>query len=300
MRRSTLKSIQSQSSPFSHWFVTKSKTSRLLAQLSEQNHLGFRRLFRDDRSWGQRENEFFKSIHRFAAVCHLVRAQRLYRPVVLCTRRLCRVGLAATVLQRPNQNPAGAGWLTDFNDRTLEALVQEALANNPDLRVTAAKLDAAQAALRIAGADLTPSLTLKAATSRVKRNNTSGFSITSSRTERYTPSMDLAWELDIWGRLRDSQFSSRMDAEQAAANLQAARLSLAANTAKGWSTWPKPSCKPSSPSKLTKATPTTSPCWRKAATRPHQSVGCTPRHQRTECRAPAPAPARTRCLPPVT
>ena len=46
--------------------------------------------------------------------------------------------------------------------------------------------------------------------------------------------MDLAWELDIWGRLRDSQFSSRMDAEQAAANLQAARLSLAANTAKGW------------------------------------------------------------------
>ena len=132
------------------------------------------------------------------------------------------------------KTPAGAGWLTDFNDRTLEALVQEALANNPDLRVTAAKLDAAQAALRIAGADLTPSLTLKAATSRVKRNNTSGFSITSSRTERYTPSMDLAWELDIWGRLRDSQFSSRMDAEQAAANLQAARLSLAANTAKGW------------------------------------------------------------------
>jgi len=132
------------------------------------------------------------------------------------------------------KTPAGAGWLNDFNDHTLEALVQEALANNPDLRVTAAKLDAAQAALRIAGTDLTPSLTLKAATSRVKRNNTSGFSITSSRTERYTPSMDLAWELDIWGRLRDSQFASRMDAEQAAANLQAARLSLAANTAKGW------------------------------------------------------------------
>lgn len=130
--------------------------------------------------------------------------------------------------------PAGAGWLTDFNDRTLEALVQEALANNPDLRVTAAKLDATQAALRIAGADLAPSVTLKAAASRVKRNNTSGFSITSSRTERYTPSMDLAWELDVWGRLRDAQFAARMDAEQAAANLQAARLSLAANTAKSW------------------------------------------------------------------
>lgn len=130
--------------------------------------------------------------------------------------------------------PAGAGWLADFDDRTLEALVREALENNPDLRVTAAKLDAAHAALRIAGADLAPTLTLKAAASRVKRNNTSGFSITSSRIERYTPSMDLAWELDVWGRLRDEQFAARMDAEQAAANLRAARLSLAANTAKGW------------------------------------------------------------------
>ena len=108
-------------------------------------------------------------------------------------------------------------------------------------------------------APTTPSLTLKAATSRVKRNNTSGFSITSSRTERYTPSMDLAWELDIWGAFEIRNFL-RMDAEQAAANLQAARLSLAANTAKGWFDQLKPSCKPSSLSKPTKATPTTSPC----------------------------------------
>jgi NodT family efflux transporter outer membrane factor (OMF) lipoprotein len=44
----------------------------------------------------------------------------------------------------------------------------------------------------------------------------------------------LAWELDVWGRLNDTRFAARLDTEQAAANLQAARLSLAANTAKGW------------------------------------------------------------------
>jgi len=130
--------------------------------------------------------------------------------------------------------PTGAGWLSDFNDRTLDTLVREALSNNPDLRVTAAKFEAAQANLKIAGAPLLPTLSAKAAASRTKRNSTGGFKITSSRNERYTPSLDLAWELDVWGRLNDTRFAARLDAEQAAANLQAARLSLAANTAKSW------------------------------------------------------------------
>ncbi|MEE2813838.1 MAG: TolC family protein, partial [Verrucomicrobiota bacterium] len=130
--------------------------------------------------------------------------------------------------------PAGTGWLSDFNDRTLDALVRESLSNNPDLRVTAAKLEAAQANLKIAGAPLLPTLSAKAAASRTKRNSTSGFKVTSNRSYRHTPTLDLAWELDVWGRLKDAQFAARLDAEQAAANLQAARLSLAANTAKGW------------------------------------------------------------------
>ena len=158
-----------------------------------------------------------------------------------CASRSTEAPLAFAGLAWPKQftagttnAPAGAGWLSDFNDRTLDALVREALSNNPDLRVTAAKFEAAQANLKIAGAPLLPTLSAKAAASRTKRNSTGGFRITSSRNERYTPSLDLAWELDVWGRLKDTRFAARLDAEQAAANLQAARLSLAANAAKGW------------------------------------------------------------------
>jgi len=158
-----------------------------------------------------------------------------------CASRSTEAPLAFAGLAWPKQftagttnAPAGAGWLSDFNDRTLDALVREALSNNPDLRVTASKLEAAQANLKIAGAPLLPTLSAKAAASRTKRNSTGGFRITSSRNERYTPSLDLAWELDVWGRLKDTRFAARLDAEQAAANLQAARLSLAANAAKGW------------------------------------------------------------------
>ena len=158
-----------------------------------------------------------------------------------CASRPTEAPLAFAGLAWPKQftagttnAPSGAGWLSDFNDRTLDALVREALSNNPDLRVTAAKFEAAQANLKIAGAALLPTLSAKAAASRTKRNSTGGFRITSSRNERYTPSLDLAWELDVWGRLKDTRFAARLDAEQAAANLQAARLSLAANAAKGW------------------------------------------------------------------
>ena len=130
--------------------------------------------------------------------------------------------------------PAGAGWLSDFNDATLEKLIRQAMAKNPDLRITAARLKAAQANVRIARADRLPTLTAAAVAARTKRNSTSGFVVRSSRNKRFSPELDLAWEVDVWGRLADNQIAARLDEEQAMANLQGARLSLAANTAKGW------------------------------------------------------------------
>ena len=142
--------------------------------------------------------------------------------------------LPATFGAASTNAPAGAGWLTDFPDTTLHALVREALANNPDLRVTAAKLETAQANAAIAGAARVPTLSARAQASRTKRNSTSGFKIVSNRNNRFSPSLELAWEADVWGRLSDTAQAARLDAAEAAANLHAARLSLAANTAKGW------------------------------------------------------------------
>ncbi len=127
-----------------------------------------------------------------------------------------------------------AGWLADFNSTALNGLVHEAITNNPDLRVTAARLKIAQADVEIAGADRLPKLTATALASRTKRNSASGFRISSSRNNRFSPTLDLAWELDVWGRLADTRSVALFDAEEAEANLLAAQLSLAANTAKGW------------------------------------------------------------------
>ena len=130
--------------------------------------------------------------------------------------------------------PPGVGWLGDFNDPALNSLVVEALQNNPDVKATAARLRAALADVRIARADQLPQLDVTLANSRTKRNNTGGFSLRSSRVNRFSPSLDLSWELDVWGRLADSRKAAALDAESFAANLRAARLSLAANAVKAW------------------------------------------------------------------
>jgi len=132
------------------------------------------------------------------------------------------------------EGPVADGWMADFRDPRLRTLVREALTNNPDIRLTAARLKAAVADAHIAGAGRKLQADIVFAGSRTKRSSSTGFTLNTSRANRFGPSLDLSWELDVWGRLADSRTAALLDAEQARANLKAARLSLAANTAKAW------------------------------------------------------------------
>ena len=66
-----------------------------------------------------------------------------------------RTPLAATV-------PLQAQWWRDFGDRSLDALVTDALANNPDIATAAARVREARAQESLARAQLFPSLDLGA------------------------------------------------------------------------------------------------------------------------------------------
>src|SRR6185503_11000019 len=50
--------------------------------------------------------------------------------------------------------PVVNGWLAEFKDPRLDELVREAVANNPDLRVAAARVEQAAGYARLAGATL--------------------------------------------------------------------------------------------------------------------------------------------------
>ncbi len=118
-------------------------------------------------------------------------------------------------------------WLKSFDDPALEGIVAEAIAHNPDLRAAATQVAIAQQAVVIVGSRLLPSLGVQlGATATRDQNNGS--------SSNSTALLGVAWELDVWGRLRAQRAAAEAGAEAVALDYAYARQSLAATTAKLW------------------------------------------------------------------
>ena len=131
-------------------------------------------------------------------------------------------------------------WWTQFGDANLDTLVLDALDRNRDLLAAAARLDAATAQARIAGADLYPQIGAGINATRGK-NNFIGLPIPggegqvlSVTSQSFGASLNLSWEVDLWGRLRAQKSAAVSQVSASRADYAGARLSLAGQTAKAW------------------------------------------------------------------
>ena len=120
-----------------------------------------------------------------------------------------------------------SAWLQTFNDPTLDALVAEALTYNLDLRASKARLDAAAASAQAAGATLKP--VVSASGSGLTQANAEG-----TRATGRGAGLNISWELDVWGRLRQQTGAAEAKYEGAALDYEYARQSVAAATAKAY------------------------------------------------------------------
>lgn len=125
-------------------------------------------------------------------------------------------------------------WINDVQDPKLRALIRTALEQNFELQAVIARVDAARARSRIAGADRLPQLDVEFTGSRTKRDTVDSVSILDNPTTNLSLSLELAWELDVWGRLRASTRAAIADYQAAESDLTAARLLLSANIARAW------------------------------------------------------------------
>src|SRR5690242_10542307 len=97
-------------------------------------------------------------------------------PLVLSGCFVSRVDPEKPELPLPVALPAQADsatqlpdpWWTIFHDPTLDQLVEEALAHNPDVTVAAGRVAEARAALRITNADRLPNFDVQADATRSK------------------------------------------------------------------------------------------------------------------------------------
>lgn len=120
-------------------------------------------------------------------------------------------------------------WLRSFNDPELDTLVREALANNPDLRIAATRVEQSAQYLVVAQSGLRPALGVFGT-----GGSKSGGGDSSSALQALM--LTASWQLDLWGRLRYARNAAAQDLASAQADLEFARQSLAAATAKAWFT----------------------------------------------------------------
>ncbi|MEO1187966.1 MAG: efflux transporter outer membrane subunit [Pseudomonadota bacterium] len=123
--------------------------------------------------------------------------------------------------------PVQAGWIAQLEDPVLDALVDEALANNRNLQAAAANVQRSWALAGQAGAGLSPSVSLSSGATR------SG-NIEDSGGDSYSLTGQASWELDLWGRIRAGNQAAILSAEAAESDYVYSQYSLAAAVARGY------------------------------------------------------------------
>ena len=123
-------------------------------------------------------------------------------------------------------------WWQLFKDPELDRLVTQALAKNTDLRVAAANLQRARGVLSEAGAARLP-------TSNVSAQFTNSQQVIPAlnRTvtnDFFSVGFDASYEIDLFGGISRSIEAARADAASAQAAVDAARVSVAAETARAY------------------------------------------------------------------
>jgi outer membrane protein, multidrug efflux system len=131
-------------------------------------------------------------------------------------------------------------WWRDFHDDTLDELIARALANGPDLAIAAARFDEARAGVKQAQAEGGLSTALAADASRQRLSD---YGLIPPKFlgyhwyNQFDLGLEASYTLDWWGRNRASVAASTGDAVAAAADRDAAALTLASSTAELYFGW---------------------------------------------------------------
>lgn len=137
-------------------------------------------------------------------------------------------GAAIAHVERAAAWPS-AQWWRAYGDAQLDAWMARALAGSPSLAIASARLREAQALAGVAAAAQAPQLALDASLQR-RRWPIDNFHgpgpLAGTTTWNNTAGLGLAYDLDLWGRLRSERQRALSLAELAATEARAAALEL--------------------------------------------------------------------------
>ena len=120
-----------------------------------------------------------------------------------------------------------SSWWRQFDDPVLNQLVKASLDGNRDLRVAFARLKSARSIREDVDNDALPTVTSRAS-SDIGKGQVPGQTEQRVNSERYDLGLDMAWELDLFGRIQRQLEASQAQEAAAEADLQALQVSLIA------------------------------------------------------------------------
>jgi len=136
---------------------------------------------------------------------------------------------------RPADAQPHGTWWEAFSDPKLDELEERLDSGNPDLHAAVARFEQARALAREARSNVFPTLAAEASARRSKSSANAPLSAALGGTpvaeNDFIAGLDLDWEVDLFGRLRNTAAAAGAEAQSSAADLAAVRLSLQAELA---------------------------------------------------------------------
>lgn len=129
-----------------------------------------------------------------------------------------------------------ADWWKGYGEPGLDALVEQALAANLDLRLAAARVDEAAVAVGLARAAQWPSVDLGGSVTRSRSSLLTGQPAAPGGPEStsHRVALNTSFEIDLWGRLRDATRAAQDQLLSAQHARDTVRLALVGTLVQAW------------------------------------------------------------------
>src|SRR5436309_186330 len=127
---------------------------------------------------------------------------------------------------------AASPWWAVFRDPALQALVEEAIRGSHDLRAAAARVEQARNQIAVARADMFPQVSYQG--QAVRERAAIPGSPANVTFNSFLGTFNLAWEIDVWGRIRRATESARADYLAAEAARRGVLLTLVSDVAQAY------------------------------------------------------------------
>ncbi len=131
--------------------------------------------------------------------------------------------------EKESADVANLAWWKAYNDKVLDGLIDQALKENKDLLIAAARIDEYAAMYGVALSDFFPQIGAGASFTQQQSYQTQGNPAKASQL-----ALNASWELDLWGKIRRGSESARAELLATEEGRRSAVLSLVSSVASSY------------------------------------------------------------------